>query len=134
MSVEENKAVIRRYFDEVRNGKNLDVLDDILDVNYTSGGRNREEWKEFVAWLHSAFPDERLTVDELIAEGDKVVARWTSHATDNGGMGLPGTGKQFEWRGVNIYRVVDGRIVEQQGITDWLSVARQLGITQVPPQ
>ena len=136
MLVEENKSVVRRWVDEVVNGRNLDVADEILSADFGSPRGNRQEFKQLTAYIHTAFPDFHRAIDELIGEGDKVVVRWTNRGTHTGGeyLGLPATGKQLEGPGVSIFRIVDGKIVEQWGVFDRLALRQQLGFTLVPPQ
>lgn len=134
MSVEENKALIRRWFDDVLNGGDWDLGEELLSAEFVGmSGDNREERKQRWTTNHDAFPDLWQTVDELIAEGDKVVVRQTICGTHTGSecLGLPPSGKRFEIPMVHIYRVADGKIVEEQVLFDSLGLWQQLGV--VPP-
>jgi predicted ester cyclase len=135
MSLQENKAVVRRWVKEVINNKNMAVADEVLSPELESPFGGRDEYKNLIAYLHSTFPDFHQSIDALIAEGDTVVERWTNRATHTGGEyhGVPPTGKQMEGPGVDIFRVVDGQIVEQWGVFDRLHLWRELGFTVVPP-
>ena len=89
MSVEENKAVVRSFYEEVWGKGNLDVADELLESNVVlhTPGKNREdivdreEYKQMVTYVYTAFPDLQATVEEIIAEGDKVVVRWAWQGT-----------------------------------------------------
>ena len=129
-----NKALVRRIFDEVWNQGNLQVLDEVLDPNYKgeypSGPTmtSAEQLKRYIAATRAAFPDLRWAVEDLIAEGDKVVARWTNRGTHQGEWrGIAATGKPVTMSGVSIFRIVNGKIRERWGNTDALGVMRQLG-------
>jgi predicted ester cyclase len=120
MSTEENKALVRRFYDEVSNGRNLAVLDEILSPNFEGfkvegedHPQNREEFKDMMAMVLNAFPDHHQIIHDWIAENDKVVTRWTIEGTQQGEyMGIAPTGKQVKGIEIDIFRVVDGKIVE----------------------
>jgi len=107
VSTEENKASERRFHEEVWNKHNLGTVDelvapDVVEHNPLLPGQGpiREGFKQSVETALSAFPDAQVTLDDLIAEGDKVVARWTAHGTHRGDfMGVPATNKQGHRRG-----------------------------------
>jgi predicted ester cyclase len=85
-----------------------------------------------VGMLASAFSDNEVTVDDQIAEGDKVVTRWSSKGTHSGEFfGIPATGKRVAGKGIGISRIVDGKIVEEWGESDMLGMMQQLGV--IPP-
>src|SRR5919199_3032315 len=118
MSAEENKAQVRRAHEAISAGDldafvqflAPDVIDHSLPPGFPSGA---EGSRQFIAMLRSAFPDFRVTADDLIAEGDKVVARVTASGTHRGEfMGIPATGKHASWGTIEIMRVADGRAVE----------------------
>ena len=88
MSIEENKALVRRFYDEVTNGRNVAVLDELLAPNFegfkvegTDHGQNREEFKHMITMVLNAFPDHHQTIHDWIAEHDEVVTRWTVQGT-----------------------------------------------------
>lgn len=118
MSLVENKALIRRYF-EAGNSKNMDVLDELIDPNLVSHDAlpvqppGLEGFKQIMKQLFSAFPDTEFTIDDMIAEGDKVVVRYTYEATHKGEfMGIAPSGKKMTSTTIVIYRIVDGKIKE----------------------
>ncbi len=139
MSVETNKAIARRFI-QVWGDGNLDVIDELaapsLVVRYPTipqvlqGSR---EFRHVIASFRSAFPDSALRVEEEIAEDEKVVLRWTFSGTHKGSfLGVPATGKRVTWTGITVYRIVDGRVVEEQGEEDIVGFFRQVGLVREP--
>ena len=133
MSIKENKAIIRRYFDEVWNQGIIEVIDELVarDVSGQDAvideTRTIEEVKELVVLFRTAFPDASYTVHDLIAEGDRVVARWSLTGTHRGTIyDLSPTGKRVSVNGILIFRLEDGKIVEYWGKIDYLGLMRQL--------
>jgi steroid delta-isomerase-like uncharacterized protein len=123
MSAEENKAVVRRLWEEVWNRADLAVADAIFEDAYAA------HEKAFVPVIRAAFPDSHHTVDDLIAEGDKVVTRFTWSGTHRGEFeGIPPSGRSISVGGIWIHRLEGGRIVEGRdwGLIDWMSLLRQL--------
>ena len=138
MSTEENKAVVRRFYEEVVNQKKRAVLDEVFDLNLvdhfappgTPGGL--EGARQTLGMFLSAFPDLHFTVEDLIAEGDEVVARVTMSGTQQGAfMGIPPTGKHVTITGIDINRFVGGKSVEHWVEMDTLGMMQQLGV--IPP-
>jgi steroid delta-isomerase-like uncharacterized protein len=133
---EGNKNVVRRLFEEVWNKGNLQVADDLFTPNYAHHdsstpdvGRGPESEKKRATLYRTAFPDIRLTVEDIIAEGETVVARWSCRGTHKGDLnGIAPTGKQFNITGVSIARFTNGKISE--GFVNWdaLSLMQQLGV------
>jgi steroid delta-isomerase-like uncharacterized protein len=136
MSTEDNKAVVRRFCDEGMNGRNLAVLDDILALTFEgfkvegqAQGQNREEFKQTMAMILNAFPDFHQTIHDWIAEKDKVVTRWTIQGTQQGEYrGVAPTGKHIKATGMDIFRVVDGKMVEHWVELDMFGTMQQLGV------
>jgi len=139
MSVENNKAIARRFI-QVWGDGNLDIVDELaapaLVVRYPTipdviqGSR---EFRHVLAGFRSAFPDSSLRVEDEIAEGEKVVVRWSFSGTHKGSLlGVPATGKKVTWTGITIYRIVDGKVVEEQGEEDFLGLFRQVGLVREP--
>jgi len=139
MSIEENKAIVQRAAEEVMSKKNLAVVDELFAADYVShaaGGqevRGPEGVKQFLSMYDSAFPDMRETIEDMVAEGDKVVARVTMTGTHQGEfMGMAATGKQVTVTGIAILRIVGGKVVEEWREDDRLGVMQQLGV--IPTQ
>jgi predicted ester cyclase len=130
MSAEENKAVVRREQEELWNHTgNLDAAAELFAAEQAEAARQE------AADFPRGFPDVVSTIEDLIAEGDKVVARWTSHATHQGEyMGIPPTGKEVEFTGISLYRVEGGKIAESWDVEDGLGLMRQLGAIPEPEQ
>ncbi len=135
MSAEANKTLVRRWFEEFCNRQNLDILDDLYAPSW--GGHfpgsgdlhGAEGHKPLGRMFHVAFPDARYTVDDIMAEDDRVLARYTMRATHQGEMlGVPPTGRQVIVTGMNQYRIADGKIVEQWAQFDTFGLMRQLGV------
>ena len=141
MSTETNKTVSRRLFEEVWNKGNLAVLNELIAENHVSSGPGAlpesptgpEGTKQLVTLYRNAFPDVHFTIDEQIAEGDKVVTRWTADGTHQGELqGIPATGKVSTVTGIAIDRIVNGKIAESWGIFDQFGMMQQLGVIPTP--
>ena len=135
LSSEQNKALIRRFYDEVFNNKNLAALGDFLDPHIIEHSlppglpAGIEGSRHFIGMYLAAFPDLQLTSEDIIAEGDRVVSRFTMHGTHRGEfMGLPHTGKQVTVTGIQILHVVSGKIAENWLNMDALGMLQQLGV------
>ena len=134
---EENKAIVRRYFQEILDGGNLDLVDEIFEPQYVLHDpsspqevRGVEGTKRFVGMFRSAFPDIAHSIEDQIAEGDKVVTRLRARATHTGDlMGISPTGKGVTTiEGISIWRIADGKIGECWFNYDALGLMRQLGV------
>ena len=141
MSSETNKTVSRRFFEEVFGKGNLNVLDEIIAKDQVNSGpgtlpglpNGPEGAKQLVTVYRNAFPDVRFTIDEQIAEGEKVVTRWTAHGTHRGELqGIPATGKSSTVTGIAVDRIVNGKIAESWGIFDQFGMMQQLGVIPTP--
>ena len=137
MSTEENKAVLRRN-EEVFNKGDLAVADETIAPNYVYHGsvgqevKGLEGFKQYVTTLITAFPDLRLTIDDMVAEGDKVAMRLTARGTHKGDfMGIAPTGKHVTITGIVIQRIVGNKVVEGWLVNDQLGMLQQMGV--VPP-
>jgi steroid delta-isomerase-like uncharacterized protein len=135
MSTEDNKALMHRFFEEVFNKKNLAAIDEFIASNQvdhtlpSSLPSTREGTKRAIGMYLTAFPDLHLTVEDMVAEGDKVVTKFTSHGTQKRAfVGIPPTGKQVTVSTIVIVRITDGKIVEQWGLDDQLGMLQQLGL------
>jgi steroid delta-isomerase-like uncharacterized protein len=129
-----NKELVRRVYDEVINGGNVALIDELFAADFVDheefpgleGGR--EGVKQFFTMMRTAFPDLRMAIDDLIAEGDKVVARATMSGTHKGEfMGMDPSGKQFRVSAIDVVRFADRKAVEHWGITDAAAMMEQLG-------
>ncbi len=133
---EGNKNLVRRLFEEVWNKGNLQVTDDLLTPNYAHHdsstpdlGRGPEGEKKRATLYRTAFPDLRLTVEDIIAEGETVVARWSCRGTHKGDLnGIAPTGKRVNITGISIAHFTNGKMSE--GFVHWdaLSLMQQLGV------
>ncbi len=139
MSTEANKAVARRYFDEFLNQGKWTIGEGLFASNYLSHFPGvpdplpSNERTNRSMRLFTAFPDGHFAVEDMVAEGDQVVSRYTFHGTHQGDFqGIPPTGKELIFTGNETHRVVDGRIVEQWSEFDSLGMMRQLGAIPVP--
>ena len=114
-----NKAVVRRVFDEIFNRGKLEVADEIYARDFKNRGLHRdadlEEDQVAVRAERTAFPDITMTVDQMVAEGDRVAVLWTVHGTHThaGYGGIPPTGARLEMRGTSFWRLANGRMVEE---------------------
>jgi steroid delta-isomerase-like uncharacterized protein len=140
MSTEEHKALVRRFDEEVWNGRNLSRVDELFADSHIfraagSPPLDREGHRQMIAHFQDAFPDGRNTSEELLAEGDKVVQRWTFRGTHQGAFqGIPPTGRPVTLTGISIWRVDGGTIVESWHELDTLGLLQQLGVISAPGQ
>ncbi len=135
MPTEENKAIIRRRVEEIWNSGNLTTADELIVTDYASNGQaiGREGFKQFVTSVRTAFPDLYFTIEDLIAEGDKVVVRYTGRGTHKGDFsGIPATGKQVIFTGIDLFCIADGKMAEEWLNFDRLGMLQQLGM--IPPR
>ncbi len=133
---EQNKTAVRRLFDELWNKGNLPVADELIAPTYTHHdastpdvGRGPESEKKRVTLYRTAFPDIRLTIEDIMAEGETVMARWSCRGAHRGDLsGIAPTGKQFAISGVTIARFTNGKMVEGWVNWDALGLMQQLGV------
>jgi steroid delta-isomerase-like uncharacterized protein len=138
MSTEINQRVVRRYYEEILNQGHSDILQDMAVPDYiendplpgqTTGLAGLEER---VAMLRGAL-NPHFTIEDLVADGDRVVVRWTQRGQQvRGFLGLPPTGKAFTIAGIDIHRLRDGRMAEHWHVVDQLSLLQQLGVIPQP--
>ncbi|HET8629518.1 MAG TPA: ester cyclase [Thermomicrobiales bacterium] len=135
MSTEANKDVVRRYFRDLADNTNPGAAGEILAAGYAChvpgnpGLLDRAGLAQFVGGFHAAFPGITHTVEDLVAERDRVAARITVRGANRGEfMGLPPTGREIEIGAVNFFTVRDGRIAEQRVLFDNLALMQQLGL------
>ena len=137
MSLEENKTIVRRFF-EVENKKDLALLDELMALDYVDAPntpfeiRGLESVKQYYANVYRGFPDFHVAIEDIITEGDKVWVLGKLTGTHTGeweflGITFAPTGKKLTWTAVNIFRIVDGKIVERKSVRDVLNFLKQIG-------
>lgn len=133
-SEEENKALVQRYWDEVWNRADDAALADIFaadEVHHWGVGGDTtgpEAFLQRIASFRAAFPDFRIEVEHLLAEGDMVLSRYTATGTHEGPwLGIAATGRHVEYTGMNLFRIACGKVAESWGEADHLNLLRQLG-------
>ena len=131
---EQNKAIVRRLYEEVWDLGDLDVLDEVISADFVGHRSGRPEdlgpeaVRQSVVALCAAFPDGKFTIEDMVAERDRVVVRFTGRATHKGEFrGIAPTGRQITITGIGIYRIAGGRIVERWENIDQLGLLQQLG-------
>ena len=135
MTAEENKASVRHFINEILVKKNVGAIDEYLSADYVEHDEmpglepGREGLKQMLGMYSGAFPDLGVHVEDIIAEGDKVVVRVRSTATHTGDfMGISATGKQVDFREIHIVRMSGGKMAEHWGIIDNMAMMQQLGV------
>lgn len=134
MSTEENKAIVRRFFEEGPSKGNLIDADKLLSPDFTMhtplpASPGIKGIHEVITTCRAAFEHLNVTIEDMIAEGDNVAARFTAHGIHKGDfMSLQATGKPITMTGIEIFRIKDGRIVELWGEANLLGLMQQLGI------
>jgi steroid delta-isomerase-like uncharacterized protein len=140
MSAEQNKALTVRFLEELFNRGNTAIVDEIMAPDFIEREQlppgmpnDREGVKVLTSLLRSAFPDFKATIDDVLAEGDKVVMRQTWSGTQKGEfMGVPATGKRVSFGVIDIVRFANGKVVEHWGLMDSMSLMQQLGAIPTP--
>ena len=122
MTSEENKAVVRRYINEL-NRRNVAVIDEVVHETFRKAVRRGYQRNL------STYPDYQVEIKEMIAEGEQVVVEWTHRGVQKGlYQGIPPTNKTITGYAVTIYRVVNGQIIDARGIWDQTEIWQQLGV------
>jgi predicted ester cyclase len=136
---EDNKALVRRFVDEVQSGGNTDLIDEICSPEFVNHSAppglpaDREGIKILTTMFKGAFPDSYFTVEDMIAEGDKVVTRKTFHGTHEGEfMSIPPSGRIVNVSLIDVVRISDGKVVEHWSVGDDLGMMQQLGVIPKP--
>ena len=139
MTAEENKALVRRFVDVVQSGDNIDLIDEICSPEFVNHSvppglpADREGIKIVTNMFRGAFPDSYFTVEDMIAEGDKVATRKSFHGTHRGDfMGISPTGQRVSIELIDIVRIVDEKVVEHWSMGDNLGMMQQLGVIPRP--
>jgi steroid delta-isomerase-like uncharacterized protein len=136
MSTEQNKELVRRFYEEVWNVGNIAKLEEFVAADFVERSPMGPELapglegvKQFFTMMLSAFSDMHGTPEDMIAEGDKVVTRYTATFTHSGEfMGIPATGKRITITGIEIFRIAGGKMVERWESFDQLGMMQQLGV------
>jgi steroid delta-isomerase-like uncharacterized protein len=137
MSTETNKATVRRYLETVIGEGRADLVEEFMvegiELRGTGLPPGLSAIQQFVVGLNTAFPDRHLSIDDVLAEGDKVVTRTTMTGTHQGEMqGIPATGKPVTQPAITIFRLTNGKIAEGWYASDHLSMMQQLGVIPTP--
>lgn len=139
MSVEQNKTVVRRYYDEVLNRGHIAGLDEIATDDYVENdpfpgqGNGLADLKARVSTLLTAFSPCTFTIQDVVAEGDRVVVHWRSSGNHSGEfLGMPPTNRDYTINGIDIHRLSGGRMAEHWHVVDQLSQLQQLGMIPAP--
>jgi steroid delta-isomerase-like uncharacterized protein len=140
---EANNAIAEKFFNSVWNKGDFSVLETLISQDAidhsTVGGKPKTEkgsasFRAIVSMFRHAMPDIKLTIDDEVFTGDRVVHRWTLSGTDTGGtMGMPPTGKKVAFTGTTIVRMSEGKIIERWANVDELGLLQQLGVVPPPP-
>jgi len=133
---EKNKDFIQAYTEDFWNKQNIAAFEKYYTadfiMHFAAEDQNYEQYKGLCQAYFTAFPDLRITTDDLVAEGDKVTKVWTANTTHKGEfMGIPATGKRIVIKGIEVFRIVDGKIIEVWASMDNLGMMQQLGV--IPP-
>ena len=142
MSAEENKASVRRFYEDMCNGRNLQAAEAIFDPEFvyteppsvSPGGKGIEAIQREISVYHNGFSDAQWVVHEILAvENDKVVARWTGTGTQTAELaGIPATGRSVSVEALSLFTCKNGKIVEMVDLWDALSMMQQLGLAPRP--
>ena len=134
---EENKAVLRRWFDEVWNNARADVIEELFDENGIAHGlsddssnpiRGPRDYRPFYEAFRQGFPNLKVTIEDMVAEGDKVAARCSVRGTHEGDfLGREATQSPVEITGITIVRIDNGKIVEAWNNFDFMTLYKQVG-------
>jgi steroid delta-isomerase-like uncharacterized protein len=137
MSTDDNKAVVRRFVDEIFDKGNVSAVDELVDDSFVPhtwpSVTGKEDFKATVVRMAQAVKDAHHTIEDTVAEGDRVAVRLTSHATQAGDvMGFPAAGKEYTIAEQHMFRVVNGKVVEHWHVADMLAMMQQVGAFPPP--
>ncbi len=130
MSTTANQQIIQRRVEEIWNQGKLATIDELIAANLISNGQpiGREGFRQFVTAVGTAFPDIHFTVEDSLAEGNKVAIRYTGRGTHQGAFaGIPATGKPVQFTGIDIFRIANGQMAEEWLMYDQLGLLQQIG-------
>jgi steroid delta-isomerase-like uncharacterized protein len=141
MATQDSVNVFRRLVAELINDGNVAAFDELFAPDFVEHElppgvpQGREGTRQLFSALHSAFPDFRAEIEDVVAQDDKVVFRMTWQGTQSGEfMGIPPTGKRVTWEVFDMVRVVDGKVAEHWGLMDQLNLMQQLGVIPTPEE
>ncbi len=141
MATQDSVNVFRRLVDELINNGNLAAFDELIAPDFVEHElppgvpSGREGTKQLFSLLHTAFPDLRAEIEDVVAQDDRVVFHMTWRGTHTGSfMGIPPTGKQFAFEVFDMVRVANGKVAEHWGLMDQMSLMQQLGVIPTPEQ
>jgi steroid delta-isomerase-like uncharacterized protein len=137
MSTDENKAVVRRFVDEIFDQGDLSSVEELVDDSFVPHTwptvSDKDDFRQTVARMAKAITDGHHTVDDILAEGDRVSVRLTSHGVHTGDfMGVPAAGKEYTIAEQHIFRLANGKVVEHWHVVDMLGMMRQIGALPDP--
>ena len=140
VGTEEHKALVRRFVEEAINQGTLAVLDELVAPDFVSHTAalplppGPAGMRLFLSATRLVFPDLHQSIEDLVAEGEKVVVFWSARGTQQGMLlGIPPTGKSATWQGMTLFRVIDGKLAGSWQVLDQLGLLQQLGATITPP-
>ena len=139
MAEQENKALVRRYYDEVFNERKVGLVDELAVEDYLEHdpfpgqGDGRADLRARVQLILAAMNPLRFSIEDMVAEGDRVVVRWVQQGKQTGSfMGIPPSGADYTFAGIDIHRLRDGRMAEHWHVVDLFALLQQLGAIPAP--
>jgi steroid delta-isomerase-like uncharacterized protein len=139
-NAEENKDIVLRHWEEVVSKGNMDLINEIFAPDFVAHEadqdiRGPKGVRQFISMLRTAFPDLHIIVEDMLAEGDKVIQRWSGHGSHQGElMGLPPNGRRVSVAGITISRFEDGKVAEEWELYDMMGMMQQLGAIPSSPE
>jgi steroid delta-isomerase-like uncharacterized protein len=141
MADQPNRAVIRSYYEEVFNERRVDLIDQLAVEDYVEHdpfpgqGNGRSDLKARVRLILDSMNPLRFEIEDIVAEGDRVVVRWSQTGTQSGNfMGIPPSGRNFTFAGIDVHRLRDGRMAEHWHVIDLFGLLQQLGAIPAPSE
>lgn len=136
----DNKTIVRRFYEEVVNEGNMTLAGELIARDFTEHGgppgqpTGMAGFRQFVTMVTTAFPDLHVTIEDMIAEGDKVAARVTVRGTHTGNLmgNIAPTGRHATWTGIDIFQIAGGKIIGRWNQRDLLRLMQQLGVIPAP--
>jgi steroid delta-isomerase-like uncharacterized protein len=138
MTRDDAKTLVSAYIDAVWNNADFTALDELTRPTFTyhlggQPGKDKAAMRQFLMAVHAAFPDWKVHIEAIVAEGDTVAARWTGRVTHQGPFqGIPPTGREVSVSGINFYVIEEGKISREWEQMDSLGLLQQLGVIPAP--